>query len=333
LGTFSIRARPITQEYVHGRRIPVKEPNKDDEQLSALLEGQVRGQEREELLAHLTTSDDDYAVFADTASVLRALEEEDARAATIAETEDALVATAAEAGVIPLRPPRRRPFTARRWLAVAASIAAIVLVSTFALRTAGSAGVQPVQLAARVHPAGAALPAGWSEAASAVRGPGGAPGDAAAVRAGALLTTLAVAARAGDSAQVHLQAVRLGEYDPGGETPLARIAERPGAPPDSLNALLDRAADRLAGSYDERSMELGAWLQAARLAARSRGDEEFFRDRTAGAMLRRAERMARDNPDARAAVDRVRDALPEAGPVRWDALQPGLDALLTALAS
>src|SRR5688500_9453018 len=93
LGTFSTPARPNLKGYVHGRRMPVKEPNKDDEQLSALLEGRVHGQQREELLAHVSANDDDYAVFTDTASVLRALEEEDARAA--APVQD---------GVIPLRP-------------------------------------------------------------------------------------------------------------------------------------------------------------------------------------------------------------------------------------
>ena len=54
------------------------EPIKDDERLSALVEGRVAGPEREELLAHLSTSEDDYEVFTDTVEILSALEEEDA---------------------------------------------------------------------------------------------------------------------------------------------------------------------------------------------------------------------------------------------------------------
>ncbi|HEU0299187.1 MAG TPA: helix-turn-helix transcriptional regulator [Longimicrobium sp.] len=48
-----------------------------DEQLAALAEGGVTGGRRDELLAHLAGSEEDYDVFTDTVEVLGALEEED----------------------------------------------------------------------------------------------------------------------------------------------------------------------------------------------------------------------------------------------------------------
>ncbi|HEX5869668.1 MAG TPA: zf-HC2 domain-containing protein, partial [Longimicrobium sp.] len=63
----------------------MKEHRKDDERLSALLQGQLSGPERDELLAHLAASDDDYEVFNDAVEILGALEEQDARTAAAEE--------------------------------------------------------------------------------------------------------------------------------------------------------------------------------------------------------------------------------------------------------
>jgi hypothetical protein len=303
--------------------MPVKDPKKDDERLSALLDGRVSGREREELLAHLMASEADYEVFTDTVDLLMAEEEEDARAA----------ATAQE-GVIPLRPRAGGPRMPRRWL-IAASLAALALVSTLTLWSRGSTASDPVQLAARVDPGREGLPADWGDAApwSTVRGPGAGARDADAVRAGVKLVDLAVAAQAGDTAEVRILAEQLRDRaDPGASasSPLGQIAEQPDAPPDAMNALLKQATGRLA-SLGRKPLELGAWTEAARLAARSR-DEAFFRDRVTDGMLRRAERLAGDNAKARAAVDDVRAALPGDGPPQWTALELALDALLRALA-
>ncbi|HEV3048881.1 MAG TPA: hypothetical protein VGX50_01150, partial [Longimicrobium sp.] len=113
----------------------MKEPREDDERLSALLEGRVEGRQREELLAHLAEADDDYEVFTNTASVLRALEEEDARAGR------------------PAAPPsmRRRSWPAARTLvAVAGTMVLLLAVGWLFRGRGGSAAGDPLQLAMRV---------------------------------------------------------------------------------------------------------------------------------------------------------------------------------------
>ncbi len=302
----------------------MKEPREDDERLSALIEGQVRGRERDELLAHVAASDDDYEVFTDTAAVLQALEGEEARAGATTETP-----------VIPLPDVTRRRGAPIRLLAIAASVVGVVLISTLALPRRESPAHEPLQLAARVHPANQGLPEDWrSPTQSGARGPaGGAADDALAVYAGAMLVDISIAARAGDTAQTRELATRLSSRsEPGASAaaPLQRIIANPGAPADSLVALLDQATDRLA-DLGRRPLELGAWTEAARLAARQR-DEEFFGARATRGMLGRAERIAGNDATTRAAVDRVRENLPAGASPRWDLLEQNLTALQDALA-
>ncbi|MEW5925939.1 MAG: hypothetical protein AB1941_00495, partial [Gemmatimonadota bacterium] len=47
----------------------------DDERLAAFLDGRMDARRREEMLAHLTRSDEDREVLARTAAILRQLEE------------------------------------------------------------------------------------------------------------------------------------------------------------------------------------------------------------------------------------------------------------------
>jgi hypothetical protein len=295
----------------------VKEPREDDERLSALLEGRVEGRQREDMLAHLAAADEDYEVFTDTAAVLRALEEEDARA---------------RRGPVP---PSMRKRGWVRTAAYAVSAVVVLLAIGWALRErGGSAGASPLQLAMRVDEAGDGLPAQWERPtpAGAMRGTGGsAERDARAVYAGAMLVDLAVAARAGDTEQTQVliqQIIR--RYDPGASasTPLRRI--RADLPADSLNALLEQATARLISRLDRKPLELGAWIEAARLAAREK-DAGFFLEDGTGDMLGRAEHYARGNADAEAAVTQVQAALPPGGTPRWEALAASLHALLSQL--
>jgi len=304
----------------------VKKPNEDDERLSALLDGRVQGQQREELLAHLAANEDDYAVFTSTASALRALEEEDARAAA-----------AKQEGVIPLRRPARGPALPLRWLALAASVATIALIGSLTVWSRGSWVGDPVRWAAHAAPQG--LPEKWNRAPWSVRGSGNRPHDEDAVRAGAMLVQLASAAQAGDTASVYLLARQLAErYGRGtdADAPLRRIAARPGAPADSLAELIVQARDGLA-RLGRKPLEMGSWAEAARLAARNRNDE-FFRDgdrinRVTRGMLRRATRLAGDDAAAHAAVKDVSAALSGDQPLRWEALEQSLTTLLTEIAS
>lgn len=294
----------------------MKERTNDDERLAALLDGRLDERRRLELLAELAASDEDYQVFVKTASVLRALEAEDA-------------AADAPDGVVPLRRRPRAPGwpLARRWIALAAVVAGLLLAGPALLRQRTSAEADPLRLASRLE---GGLPAGWDERPwSSPRGGNSAPGGEQAVQAGALLVDLAVAVRARDTSAIHTLSTQLWRrFDSGAAaSPFRRISERPGAPADSLRGLVARGTDRLSGRPGRQHLELGAWVEAARLAARGHNDE-FFRTRSTRAMLRRAEKLT----TADAAVARVRGALPANGPPRWEALQPALDDLMRQLA-
>lgn len=299
----------------------MKEPREDDERLSALLEGRVEGRQREEMLAHLAAADDDYEVFTNTAAVLRALEEQDAR---------------------PLAPPstRRGGWRKPAFRTAMAVTGAVVLLLAVGLlfrgRGAWSEDV-PLQLAMRADVDAEGLPGGWTDRTpwNRVRGTGaeGAENHARAVKAGAMLVDLSVAARARDADNVRLVALQMIDaFEPGANpgTPLPRIGTRPEAPVDSLNALLAKATERLADRLDRKSLELGAWLEAARLAA-ARRNSDFFQDGAGEGMLRRAGRAAPGDGRVEAATEAVRLALPRNGSADWDTLGDRIETLLSAL--
>jgi hypothetical protein len=297
----------------------VKEPNEDDERLAALLEGRVQGGQREDMLSRLAAADDDYEVFAGTAGVLRALEEEDARA----------------------RRPARIPSMARGGWRAPSLRTTVVLTGTMVLLLAlglvwkgrsPSLARTPQQLALAAYPSTQGLSGDWAVPAPSgmVRGArSSAERNARAVYNGALLVDLSVAIRTRDTAQIRVLARQLhARVERGVDgTPLRRIADHPDASADSLNALLDQA---VAGVKDPREpLELGAWLEAARLAANQR-NAVFFADGSGQGMLRRARSLARGDRAARA-VTRVREALPEGSAPRWDTLEADLGKLLSAL--
>jgi hypothetical protein len=303
------------------RRRPVKEPKEDDERLSALLEGRVQGGQREGMLAHLAAAEDDYEVFTGTARVLRALEEEDARA-----RRPPVVPSMGRGG---WRAPELRTVV----VVVTGTVVLLLGLGWVLLGRSPSDTQDPFQLAMRADPAVRGLPVDWKLPApsGAARGQSsGARRDARAVNAGAMLVDLAVAVRARDTGQTQMLAERLsGQLDPGAnDTPLQRISDYPGAPMDSLTALLAQATARL--SNRRKPLELGAWLEAARLAASAR-NSDFFQDGVSGGMLGRAERTARGDEATLRAVAEVRAALPAGSAPRWEALEQGLGRLLSEL--
>lgn len=300
----------------------MKEPREDDERLAALLEGRVEGAQREDLLARLAEADDDYEVFTDTGAVLRALEEEDARAGQPV------------AGPSMRRGGWRSPGR-RTAIAVAGTLVLLLAVGLVLRGRDASSAHHPLQLAMRADPAGQGLPEGWEipPPSGATRGPGRAAArEARAVRAGAMLVDLFIAVRTRNTERTRVLAAQLIAHSaPGASTgtPLGQIAANPGAPPDSLNALLGRATERLT-HLGRDALELGAWLEAARLAAAAQ-NAAFFDDGASRDMLRRAERLAGDNESARAAVTQVRAALSAEGAPRWEALGTGLKAVLAEI--
>jgi hypothetical protein len=146
-----------------------------------------------------------------------------------------------------------------------------------------------------------------------------------------MLVDLSVAVQARDEAATRVLASQLaGRYDPRGGSggPLRRIVAGAGGDPERLRPLIGEATERIALRLDEEALRLGAWTEAAGLAA-ARRDAGFFRDREA---LDRTEWLATADPPAHAAVQRVRSLL-SAEPLRWDALAPAIDALARELAS
>ena len=303
----------------------MKEPGKDDERLSALLDGRLGAHERRELLAHLATSDDDYEVFADTAAFLRAQEE--------------AVRPMWRVAVLVQWPRRQLQL-------LAAVLAVLILGGALVWRArvaATAAAVNPVRLAARLEHAEEGLPEGWTERPRwpAERGGGTAavlPPEQRAInaaRAGVLLVDLAVAVEARDAGDTRVlsEQVRV-RFDAGlgRGGPLHEVSAHAGEPAASLTPQLAEATERIAGRFGKEPFRLGAWTEAARLAAH-RHDEAFFRARASRSMLKEADRLTQADAAAYAAVQRLRAALPPEGAPAWDALQDALDALLREIAS
>ncbi len=315
----------------------------DDERVAAFLDGRMDARRREEMLAHLARSDEDRAVLAGTAAILRQLEE--AGAAVPAEPPVPVAGREREEtaeGVIPLDARRRTRAPLLRRMALAAAIAGIALVTGRALQSRASVAGEPVRLAARLEHGARGLPAGWTERRpwTSARGedPGGARSDAEraarSARAGAMLVDLSVAVQARDSAATRVLATQLAaRFDPRGGRggPLRRIADGAGSSPERLQPLIGEATERIAERLDAAALRLGAWTAAAGRAA-ARRDAGFFRGGAARRVLDRAGPLTAADPPARAAVQQVRLLLAD-DPPRWEALAPAIDALARELAS
>lgn len=308
----------------------------DDERLAAFLEGRMDADRRQEMLAHFMASDHEREVLAITADLLREMEEEDAEPAPVVEE-----------GVIPLH--TRRPEPARelrrrvpvlQWLAMAAVLAGIALFSGRALQN--RAAGEPVRIAARLEHGAEGLPAGWTERRPWTSARGDAPGRAltpaarraSSARAGAMLVDLSVAVQARDAAATRVLAAQLAaRFDPQGGRAgaLREITDSAGGSPERLRPLIGEATERIEDRLDRDALRLGAWTEAAALAA-ARQDAAFFRDRSTRRILDRAGRLTQADPSADAALKQVRLQL-SADPPRWESLTPALDALARELAT
>lgn len=72
----SVRGAPMAELDIDAPALTVPSAGPDvDPAVSALLDGRLEEREREEVLAYVSVADEDYLVFADTASILRELEE------------------------------------------------------------------------------------------------------------------------------------------------------------------------------------------------------------------------------------------------------------------
>ncbi|HST58229.1 MAG TPA: hypothetical protein VLK84_06075 [Longimicrobium sp.] len=309
----------------------MKEPRPDDERLSALLGGRLKGQQRDELLTHLAANEEDYEVFVDTADILREAREETAQAE--------------EPGALADPPPRRelsppsvtkslRGWSRRtpRWAVISTVLVGLVVAGVFELRSGAAATAGPVDLVAHLEDAGRP-PAGWTDGREfpPVRGEGSVSDDpVAAAQAGVFLVRLAVAVQARDAETTATLAAQTQRFDDQGVGALKQIESQADAPSATLMPLVEQVTERLEEVLGRDYLRLGAWTEAASLAARSR-DEAFFRSAETRKTLRSAERLTRGDSGAWGAVEAVRAALPSEGPPRWSELDGSLTKLFTEL--
>ena len=306
----------------------MKEPRHDDERLSALLAGRLEGPERDELLAHLSTADEDYEVFANAAAILREMDEEDAAA------EEAGVQAADPPPHREVLPPSRTKsafgWRTPRGIVIPAVLVGLVVLGIFVFRGRTPAA-DPMILAASLENPRAGLPAGSPESPwGPVRGD---ERSSNAARAGVFLLRLAVAIQRGDADSTEHWATQTWQrFDPQGQRTWRQIITRAGEPPEELAPYVKQATERLEELTDPDYLRLGAWTEAARLAVAAQ-DTAFFASDDTRATLEHAERMLREDLAAHSALEGVRAALSENRPPDWRALQTNLDALLRAIAS
>ncbi len=307
-----------------------------------------------ELLAGL--SDDDFADAALAAAIQRELEEEDA-AAGIPRMEPATAEheAASAPGVLPLRRPAARPARGldRRWLAAAAVLAGVTLLPLSWRASQGGAVREPSHAVALLENPSAGLPERWMDQPgwSGTRGGGGPQVEpsadpalelraeqVAAVRLGAQIVDLELAVRARDTANTQLLAARIAEGLRNRNTAgtvaapsFDAIAERAGADPSELLPRVREASEPQLLAVDADRYALGAWAEAARLAA-ARRDAAFFREGRTRRTLDSAEALVGDDTTAKSALAEIRASSNSDAP-DWGALQTATKNLLGAIAS
>jgi hypothetical protein len=322
------------------------------EQIAALIDGGLDESERQEVLARLALAgDDQFAVFVEMLEAVDALES--GAAADGAEAASRLPGGAlAEPGTGPaaLEPPfdspgrvargivvvgRRRSWAVRAGggrFAIAAAVAAAVIGGTMWLggRPGGGPGPTGYAVLLQRNAPDAAMPA--LERPWAVRGSlDGLAGQAFQARFGATLVDLLVAgeaSNAGDELGTLLAAV------PGGLSDEAETCRRAGegaVAPAARRRARDACAaavDRIGG--DAAFYRLGAWAEAARIAA-ARHDARFFAAEPSTAALREAASSGSVPPAASAAARTIQRSL-ATDPLDWGLLSSEADGLLRALA-
>jgi hypothetical protein len=242
-------------------------------------------------------------------------------------------------GVLPLRRPARPARVLNpRWAALAAVLAGVALIP-FAWRgTQGGAVRVPSHAVAMLENRSAGLPEGWVENPvwDRTRGAGDAVTDTrTAVRFGAYMVDLQLAVRAVDADETRLVVSKMDiltqNVQAGGllSATLREVAAGAGGDPSALLSRLEEvdasAADLLGGEW----VALGAWTEAARLAARGR-DAAFFREARTRRTLARAEELVGDNDRARAAIRAIHAAL-EPDSLQWVELETATADLLKAI--
>jgi hypothetical protein len=307
----------------------MKKADIDPERLAALLDKRLDARERAALVAQLAASDDaTLDALADAIAVTQELE-----------GGGAADADAARAGAIPAEAPapkaapRRRPVYLRP-LAIAAALAAIVLVPWGWARLRAPGAVTPQELALASE---AQLPEAWDGAPwGAQRGSGAALShQALSVRVGSRATDLEIALRSSDPrAETIAREIAATLSDATGAQPAAAMY-RTIAAGNGVADRLRRARDawRVAAPVlDDDHAALGAWLEAARLAA-MRGNVAFFQSARSRRVMDRAAAIGALPEVTRTAIDAIRARTAAGGTADLRDAAEQLAAALAAVAS
>jgi len=314
------------------------DPMKNAERLAALLDGRLDAHRRDELLAELAASEDDFDAYADAVAITAELEG--------AAPEVTPLHAAPEVTPIPVAPevaptdatpevtpihaaPSRRRGLQPRWLALAAVLAGVALAPWLWTRFAADRG-------SLVAVEADALPAGWDASPwGTTRGAGdGLTDDARAVRLGVRLVDLELAVRGRDPATAQLAtetALLLEGLSAAAPAGLYhQIARRAGEPAERLEPLLREGRRLVPQMAGEERVKLGAWIESARIAAATR-DQRFFASRANRSQLKRMAEDATLPPSARSTAARLRIVVETASAQDWSLLERELAGLLRSL--
>lgn len=288
----------------------MSQPGIDPERLAALLDARLSGPERAELLQQLAASDSALESYGDAAAVV---------------------------GELQTGP--RRWLTPMRWIAIAAVLAGLALAPWLWMRMRPTNRDDPGRFVALLTSPAGGVPAGWNaDPWGSVRG-SAEPLTAAAraARLGTRLTDLALAVQRRDTATGTL-AADIGALLDGvpAAGPVSAmyhdIGTRAGAAPSDLRPLLTQAGSAAARLAGADLVQLGAWVEAARVAAAAQ-DAAFFDSPQSRTMLARASTLTGLTEPARAQISRLQVELSAERTPEWNALSRDLTELLGTLGS
>jgi len=305
----------------------VKDIGVSAEELAALLDGRLDQSRRAELLASLGSSEEAIEAYASAASVISELEAGD----TARSTAPSKTASRAH--------PRRLP--AWSWLAMAAALAGVAVAPWLWTRARSVDKEDPGRFVGLVAAPGHALPPQWYGTPWPGTRGAGEPlsATARAVRLGVRLVDLELAVRTRDSTLTRLTAeiVDLVEGLPAG-SPVAEIyrdvARRAssGVTAESLEPILERGRDAASKLAGPDFVQLGAWAETGRIAARQH-NSDFLTARENRSMLEWASGTSSLPQPAHALLQQLHSNLQVDGPPHWNNLERDFTELLKVTGS
>jgi hypothetical protein len=273
-------------------------------EIAALIDGRLSDDARAEVMRQLGESEEDLDIALDAAAAIDGLDEgrrEGARVSSISTQ-------------------RRKRLRAISFATVSLAAAAVAVIVLRAPRTNVESASEMVSTLSSHEP----LPADWNYSPwPAQRGDENVSDSSLLIRIGVRTTDLEFALRAGDpnAARFAREIDTMLEGVPGGSV-VGAVYQQLAAKPDS-DGLLTDARHALASLPRQDLITLGAWLEAARIAA-ERHDEKWFKNEPNQRMLQ--ELMDRKKV-SRTDVESLRDSIPNR--VQWSRLVLAFEGALS----